>query len=304
MNRIMGMIPNGVSTKIGRTILHTQKGSPTILFAVGVVGVVATAVAASRATMHLSDTLEEARRDLELAEKTLVSETVEYTEMEYRKDVTVIYAKAAGQVVRLYGPSILIGVCSVAALTGSHRILVRRNLALTAAYSALDRGFREYRARVREVYGNDIDRYLRHGVERYEIETKDEAGIGKTDYALRAPVVPNDYSIYARFFDPLCREWSPIPEYNRIFLHGRQNQANDLLTSRGHVFLNEVYDSLGIERAPFGQVVGWLKNGDGDGFIDFGIFYGERDKVRDFVNGREGSILLDFNVDGVIYDKI
>jgi hypothetical protein len=63
---------------------------------------------------------------------------------------------------------------------------------------------------------------------------------------------------------------------------------------------------LGIDRSKAGSVVGWVitKEGTGDNFIDFGVFDGDNPRARDFVNGREGSILLDFNVDGVIYDKI
>jgi hypothetical protein len=119
-------------------------------------------------------------------------------------------------------------------------------------------------------------------------------------------VGPDDPSIYARFFDPTSPSWSKEPEYNLIFLKCQQNYANDLLKSRGHVFLNEVYDMLGMERSKAGAVVGWLlsKNGDTDNFVNFGVFDGREQVARDFVNGREGAILLDFSVDGVIYDGI
>ena len=115
---------------------------------------------------------------------------------------------------------------------------------------------------------------------------------------------PNKYSIYARFFDELSSSWNPEPEYNNLFLRCQQNYVNDLLNARGHVFLNEVYDRLGIPRSKAGAVVGWTLHGEGDGYIDFGIFDGWKPKAREFVNGHEGAILLDFNVDGIIYDKL
>jgi hypothetical protein len=116
---------------------------------------------------------------------------------------------------------------------------------------------------------------------------------------------PNGVSQYARFFDESCVQWSKTPEYNLTFLNCQQNYANDLLHSRGHVFLNEVYDMLGIPRSQAGAVVGWVLGKDNDvGYIDFGIYDGNRMRARDFVNGYERSILLDFNVDGVIYDLI
>lgn len=303
MNRALALIPTVITSKVGRQILLTQKHSPTILFVGGAIGVVATAVTASRATLQLSDTLEEARNDLDLANKLIVSETTKYTEQEFRRDVAVIYARTAGKLIKLYGPSILLGAASIAALTGSYTILYKRNLALTAAYSALDKGFKEYRKRVREEFGEDVDRRFRYAFEEQTVVVEDEYGPRK-EVLTRAKKTPNDYSIYARFFDQLCSSWSPIPEYNRLFLQCQQQHANDLLKVRGHIFLNEVYDSLGLERSKAGQVVGWVRNGDGDGFVDFGIFHGERDAIRDFVNGREGAVLLDFNVDGVIYDKI
>lgn len=108
-------------------------------------------------------------------------------------------------------------------------------------------------------------------------------------------------SPYARFFDEASANWVKDPEINHIFVQCQQNFANNLLIARGHLFLNEVYDMLGIDRSSAGQVVGWVISGDGDNFVDFGMF--EAHSAR-FVNGYERSILLDFNVDGVVVDKI
>jgi len=163
-------------------------------------------------------------------------------------------------------------------------------------YAALEKGFNEYRARVISKYGEDEDRDLRYGTREIETEVR-----GKKKKITRVGL--GEPSIYARFFDVSSPSWSKEPEYNLIFLKCQQNYANDLLHARGHVFLNEVYDMLGIPRSKAGAVVGWLL-GVGDDFINFGVFDDRSDKARDFVNGFEGSILLDFNVDGVVYDRI
>jgi hypothetical protein len=86
-----------------------------------------------------------------------------------------------------------------------------------------------------------------------------------------------------------------------MFLQCQQNYFNQQLKARGHVFLNEIYDAIGLERSKAGTIVGWVTDGNGDGYIDFGMF---EDASRRFINGIEPSILLDFNVDGVIYDLI
>jgi hypothetical protein len=183
-------------------------------------------------------------------------------------------------------------------LTKSHNLLNERNAALTAAYAAVDKAFNQYRTRVVEKYGEEEDQELRYSAQ--DVEVVNEKTGKKTT---RRRVGDDEPSMYARFFDELSTSWSKEPEYNLVFLKCQQSYANDMLKTRGHVFLNEVYDALGIERTKAGQVVGWVISKDGDNFIDFGI-YTNQDRVRDFVNGREGAILLDFNVDGVIYDKI
>jgi hypothetical protein len=227
----------------------------------------------------------------------------EYSEKDRQKDITLIYVQTSVKIVRAYGPAVILGGLSIAALTSSHNMLSRRNAALTAAYAALEKGFSEYRARVVDKYGEDEDRNLRYGTELVTV------GKGKKkEEVLR--VGPGDPSIYARFFDQYSSaSWDKVPEYNLIFLRCQQNYANDMLKMRGHVFLNDVYDMLGLERSTAGAVVGWVgyqdKEGFGDDYIDFGIFADrDRDCFVEFVNGFEGAILLDFNVDGIIYDKI
>lgn len=294
-------ISNFVTSKAGRQILQAQKHSPTIMFAAGVVGVVTTVVLSSRATLKLEGALDEAQSMLYKAEKLHESGHEDYSDNDYRSDVALIYVRAATKIVKLYGPSFIVGALSIASLTGSHVVLTRRNAGLVAAYAALEKGFNDYRQRVLEEVGPEKELEFRHGVQEREVlvETNDEGPQVKTMKTAKTP------SIYARFFDETATNWKREPMYNQVFLRAQQNYFNDLLQSRGHVFLNEVYDALGLERSRAGAVVGWVVSKDqGDNFVDFGIFDGDRQAVRDFVNGNEGSILLDFNVDGVIYDQI
>lgn len=281
---------------LARHALAAKRQSPNLLFGAGVVGMVGSTVLACRSTLKLETVLETAKSDLETA-RTL--EHRDYSEDDRKKDVAIIYVRSAVAVGKLYAPSVLLGVASIAALTKSHAILNDRVAAVSAAYAALDKGFREYRSRVVEKYGEDADRQLRFPREKVK-ETNAETGRDRTVEV----VSDGSPSIYARFFDEYSPSWSKEPEYNLVFLKCQQNYANDLLRARGHVFLNEVYDMLGIERSQAGQVVGWVIGPEGDNFIDFGIFNGENEAIRAFVNGREGAILLDFNVDGIVYDKL
>lgn len=291
----MKYVPNAISRKIARQVLLAQKNSPSIMFGAGVVGVVGSTVLACKATLKLESVLSEAQNNLSIAKRL---DHPDYSEDDRNKDIALIYVQSAVAVGKLYGPAVVVGAASIAALTHSHNVLNRRNAALTAAYTALDKGFAQYRQRVVEAYGEDKDREFRYGSEKVEItdpKTKKKKTVDR--------VIPGAPSIYARFFDEYSASWSKEPEYNALFLNCQQNYANDLLHARGHVFLNEVYDMLGIPRSQAGAVVGWVLSDNGDNYIDFGIFNG-RGATADFVNGREGSILLDFNVDGLIWDLI
>jgi hypothetical protein len=260
---------------------------------------------ACRATLRLEDVLEETNQNMDKARVLLSSERADYSVKDYQKDVALLKVRSAVAVGKLYGPALLMGSASIGALAGSHNILNKRNASLTVAYAAVEKGFSQYRERVVDELGENKDREFRYGTRDETIMVNDKKkgeGHQKSKSVKRVGV--DGASVYARFFDEYSRNWSRIPDYNRMFINAQQNYANDLLRSRGHVFLNEVYDMLGFERTKAGAVVGWVQDYDADNYVDFGIFDGDDSHVRDFVNGREGSVLLDFNVNGVIYDKI
>ncbi|RHU19929.1 hypothetical protein DXD92_00175 [Blautia sp. TM10-2] len=307
-------IMNTLTRKFYRVGFKFKKHSPEILVGAGVVGVVASAVMACKATTKLDDVLAETKDTVdkihdvtEHPEK--IPEGKEYTVEDSKKDLTIVYTQAGVKLVKLYGPAVVLGTVSIAAIIGGHHILRKRNIALAAAYTAVDKGFKEYRGRVLERFGEEVDRELRYNIKAKEIEKTVTDANGKETVVKETVDVadPNLTSDYARFFDDGCTGWTKDPEFNLMFLKDQQRYANDLFKSKGHLFLNEVYDMLGIPRTQAGQVVGWIydeKNPIGDNFIDFGIYDIADERKRSFVNGYERTILLDFNVDGNILEMI
>lgn len=297
----MKLIPTNMGRTAGRAVLQAKKNSPTIFFVGGVVGVVGAAVMACKATLqlehilgtHNSDVDEIKSRYLNADSETLLDPA---TENEYRKELAKCYATTALRISRLYAPSVTVGSISIAALTGSHISLQRRNAALAAAYAVVAKAFDEYRGRVREEIGEDKELLLYRNFVQEEITGED----GKKQKVM---VVPDGRSSpYSRLFDESNKYFQKDFGLNQLFLKSQQTFANQKLAARGHVFLNEIYDALGLERSPEGQQVGWVwKDGAGDGYIDFGL---DADENIDFMNGSERCVWLDFNVDGVILDNI
>jgi hypothetical protein len=299
--RIARFVPNALTSRVGRAGLIASKQSPQVLFGVGVVGVVATTVLASRATLKLDSVLngiEDTKQKIRESEGITLGDGTVYDAAAQKHDLIVTNTRGVVKVAKLYAPTVIVGVISIGCLTGAHVVLNRRNVALTAAYAGLERAYNGYRDRVREEFGEERELALHHGTTTERTTVQGTNG-PKT---VEKKVVDGTRSMYARFFDELNKNWNRQPEYNLVFLRCQQQYATDMLRSRGHVFLNEVYDMLGMDRSKAGAVVGWVI-GEGDDYVDFGL-YEDRPGMRDFVNGREASVLLDFNVAGVIYDKI
>ena len=288
---------------------QVQKHSPEILMGVGVVGVVTSTVMACRATMKLNDILEESKETRDKIKEVENNPKYEdkYSPEDAKKDLTINYVQTGMKIVKLYTPAVVLGGASLGCLLASNDILRKRNAALSAAYMTVDKSFKEYRNRVTERFGEEVEKEIRYGIKAEQLETTvvDEDGNETTVTDTVKTMDPNLYSDYARFFDAASPYWQNDPEYNLMFLKAQQQYANDLLRAKGRLFLNDVYDMLGIEKTKAGQVVGWVydrENPNGDNFVDFGIYDMSKERVRAFVNGYETNILLDFNVDGNIWD--
>lgn len=302
------MNKNDIIRSFNRMGMKLKKHSPEILAVAGTVGVVVGVVTACKATTKLDGILEKSKEDIDTIHRCVENPEdlpEEYTVEDSKKDLAILYAKTGVQLVKNYAPSAILITTSLGCLLTSNQILRKRNIALAAAYTAVDKGFKEYRARVVDRFGADLDRELRYDIKAKQIEETvvDEKGKEKKVKKTIQEIDPSNISDYAKFFGPGSEEWDPEhPEFNLSFLRGRQNYADNLLKARGHLFLNEVYDMLGIERTRAGQIVGWVynpENPDTDSFVDFGIY---TDTNFRFVNGVENVALLDFNVDGNVLD--
>lgn len=306
-------VMNKLSRSFHKVGFKLKKHSPEILVMTGVTGAVVSAVMACKATTKINDILEDAKEQLNT-----INEYAEHpeslpepcTQEDAKKDRIIVCTKTGVELAKVYGPAIAVGTLSIAAIFAGNNILRKRNLALAAAYISLDKSFKGYRSRVIERFGEELDRELKYNIKAKTVEevVVNEDGtetVVKKDVNVVDGDKLTDYSPFARFFDEACAGWDDDAEYNLLFLRKQEQWANDVLKARGYLFLNEVYRSLGIPETKQGQIAGWIydeKCPNGDNYVSFGLTDIYKTKTRDFVNGYEKVILLDFNVDGDILD--
>ena len=315
MNKMSGAF-NNVSFKM-------KKHSPEILMVAGVAGVVVSAVMACKATLKVDAIMDETKEKMDKihkAEEDGVTDSGEdYFVEDAKKDTAIVYAQTGFKLVKTYAPAVAIGTLSIASILASNNILRKRNVALAAAYATVDKSFKEYRNRVIEKFGQEVDRELKYNIKAEKvptIEVDEETGKEKKVKKNAFVVNPSDVSGYARFFEKytvdedgnsiLNPHWEPNNEYNIMFIKAQENYANDLLRAKKRLFLNDVYEMLGLPRTKAGQVVGWVYDEDnpvGDNYVDFGM-YADNLSYSDFANGLDPAILLDFNVDGNVWETM
>lgn len=291
----MNLVPKAVTRMGGRALLKLNAASPTLLVVSGVVGLGATAFLAAKATRKLDPILDQHKQ---------TRGEIGYigTSREQQREVTKLYLRTGGELAKLYGPTIFVGATSAVAVLGGHRILRGRQLATMAAYSGLMEQFGAYRKRIAETLGEDMEREIYEGARGEWKEDPNHKG----EYKLTPSFSGNSPDSYLRpWFDETNVNWTRDPIANYMFLKGVQAHMQNLLSIRGHVFLNDVYDALGMPRCPEGAVSGWVRNSkSGDGFVDFGFMTSHDPHTVAFVNGVEKTVRLNFNIDGVVWDLI
>lgn len=308
-NEIMKSV-SGTVHKVG---FQLQRKSPELLVGLGIIGAITSAVLACKATTKAGKIIEEANDAIstihQANENGVTNAGETYSEQDCKKDLAVAYVQTGVKFAKLYAPAVLLGAASVTSILASHNIMKKRNVALAAAYAAVDKSFKDYRGRVLERFGEQVEKELRYNIKAQEIEETVTDGKGKEKTVKKTADVaqagwdPSRYSPYAKIFDESHPDWRKDAEQNLYYLKALQAQATDKLRSQGHLFLNEVYDMLGFKRTQAGAAVGWIydpRHPIGDDFVDFGMYEVRREKAVDFVNGYERSFILDFNVVGDI----
>lgn len=308
-------IMKNMSSAVNKFGFQMKKHSPELLLAVGIVSGAASMFFACKGTIKAVEEIEKTKINLDKVHKVKngeieIREDAEYTEQDYKQDLTKVYVKMGVHLAKIYAPAIGLGTVSLMSILGSYNVMHKRNAALAAAYTTVASGFKNYRDNVVERFGEEVDKELKYNIKAEEIEetTTDSKGKEKKVKKTVKSAEIDENSEYARFFDAGNPGWDKDPEISLMFLRAAQQFANDKLVAQGYLFLSDVYEHLGIRPSRASRVVGWIydKNDEhtGDNYVDFGIYNVHNRGSRDFVNGHNDAILLDFNVDGYILDRV
>lgn len=305
-------IMNKLTRSCSGMIFQIKKHSPEILVVAGVAGTVVSAVMACKATTKIGEILEESKESINTIHEAVKTEELadRYSVEDSKKDLAIVYIQTGVKLAKLYAPSVILGTLSITSILASNNLLRKRNVALAAAYATVDKGFKEYRSRVIEKFGEEVDQQLKYGVTAEKIEetvTDEDGKVKKVKKTVGVSDI-SEYGDYAVYFDKSSPYFEGNDDYDMMFLRAQQNYANDLLRAKGYLTLNEVLDGLGIQGSQMlrkaGMVVGWKYEKDnqfGDNDVCFDIYSTYRKREDGNV---EPCIILDFNVEGSIYDRM
>lgn len=283
-----------------------QKYAPEICLVGGSVAVVAGTILACKATLELPDILDETKKEID----NVKSEPK--TDEDRSKGITKAYIRCGLKITKKYALPVALEAGGLGLIFGGHKVLKDRNTKLALAYTTLDKAFAGYRKRVEEKYGTEEEKDIRYDAHKEEITEQQTDAKGKTKDVKKTIRYVNGYDgdellgPYARCFCEGCNGWVDDPDLCRQVLAGMERVLTARLRTQGYLWLNDVFDALGFPRTGIGHQIGWVYNPSDptlENHVSFDITNLKRKSVRDFANGYENVVWLDFNPDGLILDK-
>lgn len=301
---------NALAQSWNKALFSAKKHGPEICLVSGLVVIVGGVVYACKKSTKLPAVIEEG--NARVAEIKAIAEDPDQTEVTAETEKKVLakaYAHTGVEIAKLYaGPAIVLAAGGGLILT-SHGIIKGRNAALSTAYAGLSTSFNSYRERVAAKYGEEVEQELRYGMTTKTIKEKvvDENGEVHTTKTTVSIATPGPDSDYIRYMTPQNCNWENDSDYMELFLNNAQRHANDILRSRGYIYLNTVYEMLALEQSKAGHQVGWVyrrDNPDGDNQVIFKVKKCQIPVSNDPDDGYQPALAIDFNVDGDIFGKM
>lgn len=324
---------NGTMMKtVGTLTTKVKVNSPTVLLVCGGICLAGAVISAHRAGRRVDDVLDMTKTQIDnLKDMRDAGEfedeeagTVEFTEDDYKKELTHTYISTSLEFVKLYGPVVIFTTGAIVCFVSGNRILAKRLAGMTAAYQIVQESYMKYRQNVTDDLGWEADaKYLKGKNGKFRekyYETKVDEKTGETVNVGKAKVREIDVvedikdwrqaSPYAVRLD-MVKGFTKDFQYNKMWLESIERIANGKLDYKGYLTLYEVYDALGVvpylspESTMMSHNVGWVK-GYGDGDIRFGFVMVPT--VCAVEDGEVGNLtevgLIDFNCIGSIWDKL
>lgn len=296
-----------ITTAFYTGVARISKHAPTILSVTASAGVIATGYLAWKAGTRFEDVEGrdwDRRKECLRNADTIPDEDVPKIERKNR----ILFIL---DTVRTVAPAAIVGAATITMIYFSNSISKKRLAAMGAAYATLQSAFDGYKRTMVEALGKEsVDKIIKPklpnvGKSAEEILSSDN----KSDAANVSDAVVNSLKALSPYARIIAEEsstcWDPNEDYTSQNLAAVQLWANRRLERKGHLFLNEVFDQLGLSRTREGAVVGWLKNGEGDNYVSFGDFDASVYRVpSDDYTRVDSNFIVDFNVDGVIWDRI
>ena len=324
--KVLNNLGNSLKVTAIKAGAKISKRSPEILMVAGGITFVATVVVACKQTLKCEDILdkhERAMNDIQACQEMADEdpEKVQYSDQDAKKDKFIAYVHTVAGFAKVYAPAVALGAISITCFGCSFNIMKKRNLALTAAYTAIDSAFKEYRKRVVDELGEESDQHFRYGFQKIKkglIAGKDADGNDISVKGENLDTVPWDEENKSGdgvlnnatfvFAPETSKYYFPDEVHNDASISAAKNNLQIDFDNQKFLFLNDALDALGLQKVPYGQLVGWLK-GMGDPYIDFRTrkLYRKAspDRNRNPLGLEYECIYeFDFNTCGVIWDKI
>ena len=259
----------------GTITLAAKTHAPALLVAGGIATGIACVITACKATTKVSAIIEDAETEMIEADNALEHpETLKkgetYTPEEHEKDIRIIRRNMVFRLIKNYAIPVALGVASIVCTLCGYKILHKRNAALAAAFNGLSAAFGKYRERVREECGDDADRHFRYGTKIRRIVSKDpdtgeETVQFKEDFDRPEFTFgdPQHYDFNAETSTEFHESFNRRPQ-NWQRLKDTYEWAEIQIATKGHLFLNDVLEMLGLPQCAAGQILGWRRRFSND----------------------------------------